>query len=286
MTGDLWQSILDFFNPERTLAGIQSLVLVVLGLIAARLVSTAVDRASRDRLEPSQALLLRRILKYVVFVLFFAAALKHLGFDLGVLLGAAGIFTVALGFASQTSASNFISGLFLIAEKPFTIGDVVQVDDITGQVLSIDLLSVKLRTFDNILVRIPNEMLIKTKVKTLTAFPIRRFDVQISVAYKEDLERVREVLFEVADLNPVCLDEPKPLLILQGFGASGVDVQLSVWAARDRFLDLRNTILEEIHVAFARDDIEIPFPHVSLYAGSATEPMPIRLVTSSDSNDS
>lgn len=278
MSGKLWQAILEFFSPERSLLVAQSGVLLVLGLVASRLLSGAIDRYTRDRLEATQALLLRRVARYLVLALFLAAALSHLGFDLGVLLGAAGIFTVAIGFAAQTSASNFISGLFLIAEKPFKIGDTIELDGVTGQVLSIDLLSMKLRTFDNIRIRIPNETLIKSTVRTLTAFPIRRFDIPLSVAYKEDLEHVRKVLFEVAAHNPICLDEPNPLLILQGFGASGIDLQMSFWAARERYLDLRNTILEEIKVAFDREGIEIPFPHVSLYTGSATEPMPIQLV--------
>jgi small-conductance mechanosensitive channel len=270
----------DFLSIERLVAVAQSLILVILGLVAARVVAGALGRLSHDRLAPSQTVLLTRVARYTILGLFGAAALNHLGFNLGVLIGAAGILTVALGFASQTSASNFISGLFLIAEKPFTIGDVIQIEDVTGQVLSIDLLSLKLRTFDNILVRIPNETLIKSKTRTLTRFPIRRLDIPISVAYKEDLGHVRRVLFAVADRNPLSLDEPKPLLILQGFGDSGIDLQFSVWATRERYLELRNTVLEEIKETFDREAIEIPFPHRSLYAGTATEPLPIRLVES------
>jgi small-conductance mechanosensitive channel len=272
----------DFLSLERVLAAGQSLVLLALGAVLASVAGRAIHRVSKNRLEASQALLLKRVVSYAILGVFGAAALHHLGFDLGVLVGAAGILTVAIGFASQTSASNFISGLFLIAEKPFTLGDVVQVDDVTGQVLSIDLLSLKLRTFDNVLVRIPNEMLIKGKVRTLTRFPIRRLDLPISVAYKEDLERVREVLLAVADANPLSLEEPGPLLILQGFGDSGVNVQFSVWAAKERFLDLRNTILEEVKAAFDAEGIEIPFPHVSVYSGAATEPLPIRLLQGPD----
>ncbi|MDX1382458.1 MAG: mechanosensitive ion channel family protein [Thermoanaerobaculia bacterium] len=268
----------DLLSAERLLALGQALLLLAVGIVLARLVAGAVHRLSRERLEPSQAMLLRRIALYGLVGLFVATALHQLGFNLGVILGAAGILTVAVGFAAQTSASNFISGLFLIAERPFSVGDIVQVEDVTGVVLSVDLLSMKLRTFDNILVRLPNEMLIKSKVRTLTRFPIRRLDLPIDVAYKEDLERVREVLFRVADRNPLSLEEPEPLLILLGFGDSGVNLQFSVWAAKDRFLALRNSIMEEIKRAFDDEGIEIPFPHRSLYAGAATEPLPIRLV--------
>ena len=92
---------------------------------------------------------------YLILCLFLVSALVELGFSLGVLVGTAGILTVAIGFASQTSMSNLISGLFLIGEQSFAVGDIIKIDQITGVVLSIDLLSTKLRTFDNTYVRLP-----------------------------------------------------------------------------------------------------------------------------------
>ena len=205
--------------------------------------------------------------------------LKALGFDLGVLIGAAGIISVAIGFASQTSASNIISGLFLVSERPFSIGDMIRVGSTIGEVISIDLLSVKLRTFDNLFVRIPNETLIKSEVTTLTRFPIRRIDLAIGVAYKESIKHVRKVMERVADANPICLDEPKPTFIFKGFGDSSLDMQFSVWVKRENFSELKNAIYEEIKEAFDAEGIEIPFPHQSIYTGSVTEPFPIRVVT-------
>jgi small-conductance mechanosensitive channel len=192
-------------------------------------------------------------------------------------LGAAGVFSVAIGFASQTSASNLISGLFLLAERSFAVGDIIKVGDTTGEVLSIDLLSVKIRTFENLYVRIPNETLVKNQTTTLTKFPIRRIDLQIGIAYKENIERVRKLLMEVADKNVLCLDEPKPLFIFLGYGDSSLNIQLSVWAKKENFLDLRNSIYEEIKEAFDENGIEIPFPHITLYAGSVTDPFPVLL---------
>lgn len=228
----------------------------------------------------TRAMLLKRGSYYLVLTLFLISALHELGFNLSVLLGAAGILSVAIGFASQTSASNLISGLFLMAERPFTVGDNIRVGSTTGEVLSIDLLSVKLRTFDNLFVRIPNEALIKSEVTTLTRFPIRRIDVMVGVAYKEDLKKVRAVLDEIADKNPLCLEEPKPLYIFQGFGESSLDIQYSVWAKRENFLNLKNSIHKEIKNTFDEQGIEIPFPHRTIYTGSVTDPFPIKTVAS------
>ncbi|WP_253474184.1 mechanosensitive ion channel family protein [Natronocella acetinitrilica] len=258
----------------------QALLILVVGLVAARLLSRTVSRAIGKRVGVHQSTLIQRFVFYFLAALIIASSLHQLGFKLGVLLGAAGILSVAIGFASQTSASNLISGLFLLAERPFQIGDTIKVADNTGEVLAIDLLSVKLRTFDNLFVRIPNETMVKSQVTNFSRFPIRRYDLQLGVAYREDLARVRKVLLDIAERNPLCLQEPKPLVIFQGFGNSSVDLQLSAWVRRENFLDLRNSIPDEIKTAFETHGIEIPFPHLSLYTGSETQPFPVRTTQS------
>jgi small-conductance mechanosensitive channel len=260
------------------IVGVRALLLLVAGFVAASVVSRMVVRAMSARLTVHHLQLTRRVLFYAVLTLFVASALHQLGFNLAVLVGAAGVLTVAIGFASQTSVSNLISGLFLIGERPFEVGDMIQVGSTVGEVLSIDALSVKLRTFDNLYVRIPNETLIKSEVTTMTRFPIRRLDVKVGVAYKESIPRVRDVLMSVAERNLRCLDDPPPLFIFLGFGDSSLDIQFSVWAKRENFLELRNSIHADIKTAFDGAGIEIPFPHRSLYTGEVTKPFPIQIV--------
>lgn len=270
---------LDQIPWSAALPVVRAVILVSSGLLLAMLASRLSVRTLRHRLTPHVLQLIRRVSFYGILGLFAASALRELGFSLAVLMGAAGVLTVAIGFASQTTASNLISGLFLIGERSFEIGDIIQVGSTTGEVLSIDSLSVKLRTLDNLYVRIPNETLIKSEVVTLTRFPIRRFDLLLGVAYKEDLDRVCEVLVKVAEANVLCLDEPAPLFIFTGFGESSLNIQFSVWARRENFLDLRNIISAEIKRAFDEAGIEIPFPHRTLYAGEATKPLPVQIVS-------
>jgi small-conductance mechanosensitive channel len=275
----------DWLPVEMVGGALRALLLVALGLLVVRLLGSAVHRLLAGEIDAHRELLLRRGLSYVVLGLFATAALHELGFDLTILLGAAGVLGVAIGFASQTSASNLVSGLFLIGEHPFGVDDTIRVGGTTGEVISLDLLSVKLRTFDNLFVRIPNETLIKSEITNLTRFPIRRLDIQLGVAYKENVERVREVLTEVADRNPLSLEEPPPLFIFTGYGDSALQIQFSVWAARPNFLDLRNSIQHEIKEAFDAAGIEIPFPHRSLYAGAETTPFPVQIVAGSSANE-
>jgi small-conductance mechanosensitive channel len=188
----------------------KAILILFVGYFVAKIASSAVVKINIANLTPHGKVQLKRAVFYGILILMIISALRELGFDLSVVLGAAGILSIAIGFASQTSASNLISGLFLMMERPFSIGDVIRVEATTGEVISIDLLSVKLRTFDNLFVRIPNESMIKTQVTTLTKFPIRRADLQIGIAYKEDIETVKTILNEIAIKNILCLDEPAP----------------------------------------------------------------------------
>lgn len=256
----------------------KALLILAIGYLLARVARNGVNRLTITNLTPHGLILLRRAVFYGILILTCISVMKELGFDLSVVLGAAGILSVAIGFASQTSASNLISGMFLMMERPFSVGDVIRVADTTGEVISIDLLSVKVRTFDNLFVRLPNESMIKTQVTTLTRFPIRRADIKLGIAYKENIEKVEGILSTIAEDNPMCLEEPAPLFIILGFGNSSVDIQFSVWAKRENFLTLKNTFYREIKEAFDAQGIEIPFPHVSLYSGEATKPIPISIV--------
>ncbi len=251
---------------------------LLVGIILIRLTMTLIRRLGRNNLPRQQYTLLTRFIFYALVVLLLISILHELGFNMSVLLGAAGILTVAVGFASQTSASNVISGLFLIGERPFSVGDVIRVADISGEVLSVDLLSVKLRTFDNLYVRVPNETLIKSNITNMSRFPIRRFDLLLGVAYKEDLGRVQRALEEAVAQNPVCLVDPKPQMIFQGFADSSLNIQFSVWSARENFLEMRNTIPQQIRDRFAADGIEIPYPRRTLTGSDSETPLRVEVV--------
>jgi len=272
-----WTVALDYLQGPQAAALLRAVIKIGLGILLGRLTGKGLVRLFAEDGDAHRAMILRRASMYGIVGLFGASALMELGFDLGVLLGAAGILTVAIGFASQTSASNVISGLFLLGERPFAVGDLIKVNNTVGEVLSIDLLSVKLRTLDNMFVRLPNETIIKSEVTNIRHFPIRRIDFQVGVAYKEDLRQVREVLMGVADRNPLCLEEPAPMILFQGFGDSSVNHEFRVWTKTEHFLDLKNSIPVEIKEAFDEQGIEIPFPHRTLYTGAVTDPLPIRL---------
>lgn len=271
----LWERVA---GGEDLGALIRALLLVFLGIPVLMAAARWIRRWVGEKYSLQQGMVAGKLLLYSGVILIFVSVLHQLGFKLTPLLGAAGIVGIALGFASQTSVSNVISGFFLIAERPFEVDDIVQVGETIGRVLSIDTLSVKLRTFDNRFVRIPNETIVKSQVTTVTRFPIRRLDLNVGVAYKENVERVRDVLLDVVEKNPRALMEPQPMVFFDGYGDSALLLRLAVWATRENFIILKNSLLEEVKVRFDEEGIEIPFPHRTLYSGLATDPFPVRVV--------
>lgn len=274
---ELWQS------PE-FIRLLRVTLFTFLGLVLMYVISYAAGRMFASRQSPHFSQLMRKFIFYVGSAVILISVLIELGFDLTGLLATAGVATLAIGFAAQTSLSNLISGLFLIGEKPFKIGDLIRVNETTGFVESIDLLSIKIRTFENLFVRIPNESMIKNPVTNLTRYPIRRMDMNIGVAYKEDVGKVFGILQELARDNPYALDDPEPLILFNTFGESALEFRYGLWFERSNFLKLRNSIMKEIKERFDKEGIEIPFPHVTLYTGSATKPFPVEIDGKSPTN--
>ena len=268
----------DLLSRISVVAGARALIMVVVGVPVVFFVSNWARRLATARISPQFGLVAGKLLFYLGLVTLAISTMTELGFSLAPLLGAAGVVGIALGFASQTSVSNIIAGLFLIVERPFIVDDLIQVDQFVGRVLSVDTMSVKLRTFDNRFVRIPNETLVKSTVINITRFPIRRLDVSVGVAYKESPERVREILLDIAAENPIALMEPEPLVIFEGFGESSLNMLFAVWTTRENWLALKNSLQESIKARFDAEGVEIPFPHRTLYVGSESGAFPIRMV--------
>lgn len=266
------------FEPE-TIERVKQIALsLFIGYLIAQVLVVLIRRVFFKNISKQSKMLITRGIFYTafVFVLFVVMDILELKGVFQTMLGAAGVLGIVLGIASQTSIGNIVSGIFLISEKPFELGDLIKIGDKLGTVYSIDLLSIKLKTPDNLLIRIPNQTIISTEVINITKFPIRRMDVDISVAYKEDLARVTELLKKIADKIPLCLDEPEPIVLAKNFGASGIDMLFGLWFEKSNYLALRNAVFQEILETFAHEGIEIPFPHISLYSGEATKPFPFK----------
>ncbi len=236
--------------------GLKALALFGIALVVARLVSVGLAASLGPRMGRAHSLLLARFLGGAIWALALLLVMHEFGVQLSVVLGAAGIATVALGFAAQTSASNLISGIFLLGDRAFSVGDVIKVDATQGEVVAVDQLSIKLRTPDNLMVRIPNETLIKASIVNLTRWPIRRLDIPLLISMEADLDQARELLLAVAAGNPLCLVEPPPMVMFLELNEAGVRFQFSTWVERKNLADVGVQLISAIKREFAAAGIE------------------------------
>ncbi|HPF51813.1 MAG TPA: mechanosensitive ion channel family protein [Draconibacterium sp.] len=264
-----------YFSPELFEKLIRLAIILVVGIIIISSLAFLVRKLLPASFSKQRKMIINRFVSYSGVVILFFVIVSELDINLTAIFGAAGIIGIVIGVASQTSIGNIVSGFFLVSEKSFELGDVIKIGDKSGTVYSIDLLSIKIKTFDNLFLRIPNQTVISSEIINVTRFPIRRLDFDLSVAYKEDLGKVVEVIKEVVRKNPLCLDEPEPLITFKQFGSSSIDLLLGVWFEKANYLKVKNSVFQEIKTAFDKEGIEIPFPHVSIYTGEVTKPFPI-----------
>lgn len=238
---------------------------LIAGVVLLKIVNFIMGKIFKGRISEQSLMLVKKSVHYLGFTLISILAFDALGFNVSTILGVAGLAGIAVGFAAQTAISNIISGFFLISEKPFAIDDVITTNEVTGVVLSIDMLSVKIRTFDNLFVRIPNELIIKSKVYNVTRYPIRRMDITVSVSYSDMLPKVLGILKEVAEANYYALRNPEALILVKTFDTSGISILLGVWFEKSEYVAAKNSLMVELQAAFAAQGITIPYPHMQVH---------------------
>src|SRR5437870_12038484 len=223
--------------PGVTLSLFQIFLLIAL-LIAVFWISSRTKRFLFDRLLTKSGLdralqyAISQIVSNIVLIVGIIIVLENTGIHLGALAVFAGAVGVGVGFGLQNIASNFISGLVILAERPITVGDRVEVAGIAGQVQHIRARSTVIVTNDNITMIVPNTKFIDSPVTNWTyGDPRVRFRIPIGVAYGSDVNRVREALIAAAREHPAALSDPAPSVFLEKFGENSIDFELVVWSS-------------------------------------------------------
>jgi small-conductance mechanosensitive channel len=254
--------------PAIQLSLVQIFLLVAL-LVAVFWLSSGTKRFLFNRLLAQSGLdrslqyAIAQVVSNIVLVVGIFFVLENAGIHLAALTVFAGAVGVGLGFGLQNIASNFISGLVILAERPITVGDRVEVAGITGQVQHIRARSTVIRTNDNIMMIVPNTKFIDSPVTNWTYGDRRvRFRVPVGVAYGSDVNKVRDALLAVARENPHTLKDPEPSVFLEQFGDSSIDFKLIVWSSEmsDRPSRYRSNLNFAIAEKFHEVGIEFPFP--------------------------
>lgn len=188
----------------------------------------------RSSIEPTARELLERILRAVVVVLGGLAVLKQFQIDTSGLLASMGIVGITLGFAARDTVSNIISGIFLLWDRPFVVGDLVEVEGLYGEIRAITLRSTRLVTVDGKMVAIPNAKIANSTVASYTNSPHLRLDVKVTVGVGEDLGRARRLLLALVDGDARFLNAPAPAVVVTALNDYNVELELRTWLADER----------------------------------------------------
>lgn len=207
----------------------------------------------------------------VVGTLFIALmVLDQLNVNIATLLTAFGIAGIALGFAARDTLENYISGITILLDKPFRIGDNIQIEEIYGTVEEITLRSTRLRTLNHEYMVMPNSQMINQKLVNHTILGIIRVDVPFGIAYKEYPQQAREAVLKTAEGDQRLHPDYKPDVVVTKLNDSSVDMALRLYLTNPKLeVPVRFEYIEKVREALREADIEIPFPHLQLFVDEA-----------------
>ncbi len=212
--------------------------------------------------------LLNRFAGVIIYVVAIILALDLLGINVMPFIAGAGILGIAIGFAAKDTLSNLIAGILLIIDRPFEVGDRIEVwtaptgSATWGDVIDIGIRATKIKTTDNIVIIIPNNEIMKRDIINYTIISAKiRVRINIGISFDAELAKAKRIILDVADQIDWIAQDPKPKVVVRVFAESSVDLQLRVWIkdARKR-MDTISEVTDRVKEAFDHHQIEIPYP--------------------------
>lgn len=216
-------------------------------------------------MDPSIRDMLGSILRWTILGFGLVIAGNQVGIQIAALLTGVSIVGLAIGFAAQESLQNFIAGIVIFWDKPFKLGDWIEIDGSLGQVKRVTFRSTRLQNLDGDILVFPNTHMLSHKLVNKSTNAITRASVLVGIAYKESVDKAREVLLALVKQDRRIEERPEPEVVVKNLGASSVDLMLHFWIREEKYEDaMQYEYLEKAKEALDAAGIEIPFPHVQL----------------------
>ena len=255
-----------------TLGNLLEFILILsFSIIISRIIILYLRRYFKNKVSKDVGETTIKFLYYGSLLIVFITVLPLIGLDPSGLLLAGGITGIVLGFASQNIVGNLISGVFLMIEKPIKIGDQVEINKISGYVTDIRIISTFIRTFDGLLIRIPNQQVFTTNITNTVSYPVRRFDFTIKIRYSDDADAAIWFIQDLIDKEPFALSSPSPYVYVNDLGENSVDLVVRIWAPISEWYGLKTRFLWAIKKVLEENNIEVPFPQREIYLHNVPE---------------
>ncbi|ACN14854.1 MscC3 [Desulforapulum autotrophicum HRM2] len=263
----------EYFSPERLGPPLAELIvdLSLAAIIMAvfyliwRFVNGLVLPRWKRYLDRTSAAFVETLVKFGILVLGVLAALSAAGIQTTAVLTSLGVVGLTIGFAARDTLSNIISGILIFIDRPFTIDDLVEIDNNYGRVDRITLRSTRIITNDGKMLAVPNTEVMTKTVVSYTNFPHLRLDIDVTVAVTEDLNRVRQILIDLVQQDTDFMANPLPAMVVKSLNDYNVALELRVWLADERLhVQKRFDLREKVFNALTAAGIEMPFETIQL----------------------
>ena len=243
-----------------------SAVILLVGWVVIRLVDKALRKAmARANRKVLLVNFIVSVVTKVGWAILLVTILSRLGVDVTPLIAGLGVTGFILGFAFQESLGNLASGLMIAVNEPFKVGDVVDAAGHTGSVLEVNMMATVMLTPDNKRIVLPNKGVWGGPIVKYSAMDTRRVDLQVGIAYGEDVEKAVSVIRDAVRRVPGVLATPEPAVAVAGLDASQVTINVRPWAKNADYWSVRSATLQTVKEELDRVGIEIPFPQVVVH---------------------
>lgn len=243
-----------------------ALVILIVGILISKLIAKIVGKAvSKSNVNGSAKSFLVSLIKIILYIAVIIMALSVLNVPMSsiiTILGAAGL---AISLALQSCLSNLSGGFIILFTKPFTAGDIIELDETVGTVRDIGIFYTKIVTFDNKTVFIPNGKVTDAKIVNYTETPTRRIDLCFNISYSADFGKARDVIHEIISNEKLILKTPEPIVRMSAHNSSSISIDVLVWVNNADYLTERYNMTEAVKAAFDENGIEIPFPQLDIH---------------------
>jgi len=270
----LWMKLQEIFDPKYIGAelaqGLAKLILALAVFIAFYLVWSLLRLFVRPALrrwhmDETTISFVETILKYGIIMLGAIKGLDAAGIKTSAIIASLGIAGLTIGFAARDAVSNLISGVLIFLDRPFVIGDLIEIEGNYGKVEKITLRSTRVVTKDGKMLAVPNAEVINKTVASYTNFPHLRLDVAVTIAVTEDIDRARQLLLSLVKEDPDFLKAPAPRVVVTELNDYNVALELQVWLDNERqHVEKRYELREKVFNAFNKAGIDMPFQTIEI----------------------
>lgn len=242
-----------------------AILIIVIGLKLVKFIMNKVKKGREfNKLEKSSQTFISSILSIVLKGLVFLTAITKLGIPMTSIVAVLGSAGLALGLALQGGLSNIAGGLMIMVFKPFKVGDFIDTHEDSGTVKEINIFHTVLKTYDNRLIVIPNGTLSNDVIINYSAMKKRLLDINVSVDYKSDIDKVKKILENIANNSKYRIKEDDILVALKEHAESSLNFTLRIWVLKDDYWSAKFELLEVIKKTFDKEGIEIPYPKLDV----------------------